>query len=312
MLFQAPGVVLARLGLETLAWMITLTTLVVMLAPSMIDVLSNIDDLARAWTLIHAQWSSQLWLVPGSMLMACAVALHLGLGAWGDALVWVQATHDTSSSHDAGEVFARALSWRTLRALLRLGLGMLAMMVYIGLLKLGMMSQGVGTIALSGILYALGLTTLLWLNLAIEHAGARHVTTHESLGESLVEACGLCAQKLYAAYKLIIMSATVSAPAGIASILLNIWAPSSLWGSVATLSGQALLFVSMSLSVTLFRAASIHWIVAQHADQTKSDAAPAQIERKLDALRSFLPESFAHVVPLTQVLSRPHVAIEEE
>lgn len=312
LLWRGPGVAGARLGLEAIAWMVTITTAAVAVGPFVADLTSNLGQLDVAWAMSRARLGDPLWIVSGSMLAACAVGLHLGLGAWGDALVWSKAASSSARAVGPGAMVARALSWRTLRALMRLGLALLTLMVYVGLLRLSMMTQGVGVIALSGMIYAMGLTALLWLNLSLEYAGARHATCDDSLGESLVEACGLCANKLYGSYKLVVMSATLSAPALALTILSNVWASSSVWGSAAAIAAQALLLVSVSVSVTVFRAASVRWLLAQEGDVDAASVGAASAQDALDSLGAFLPTSFEHVVSLSGVLGGGDDRTQEE
>ena len=308
-LLRAPGVAWARFGLEALTWVLTLVVAIGVLQPSLVELWSNLEHLERAWEVLHDRWTSPAWLAAVSLAGAGAIALHVGLGAWADALVWSRALSTTPPPPEG--ILARALQWRALRALMRLGMGVLSAMVYVGLLRLSMMSQGVVAVIASGAIYALGLTALMWLSLSLEYAGAWHALTGESLGESLVEACGLCARRLYGAYKLVVMSATLSAPALLLSVALNAWAPSSALGGAAVALGQVLAMVSLSLSVTVFRAASVRWVVAQRGGETAQASGPSQ-GSTFESLADLLPTSYEHVMRLSQALEPAQDASQEE
>jgi hypothetical protein len=267
-LLARPSLLAARVALELLALGAAAATAAVVLGAPLGALVAAAPGgaLAALDAALGAALSTRHVLSVAATSLAC-VAVALTSGAASDALAWGEYGDRAQGARarplDAllREWFARALAWRALRALARLGVGASLGAMYVAALVLPVKMTGapVAAALLTSLLYAAGLVWGLLTVGAFEIAPAGAISQDMSLGESLYWGAEQVVTRPVTYYRAFVVCAAVMLP-GLALTMLGALTgaggPSALSLSLQAIGQLATLTGACALALA-FRAATV-------------------------------------------------------
>lgn len=295
-----PKLALWKLAAELITILVCVLTMITLIWPLAQIAQAESYDIVSMLTSINKHIVQPSYIQATWGLFASWVGLSWAFGAWTDAGIWgtfgaairhKELQHKTDKNYTlctfkdhARRYFVRALTWRALRTLLRLGLGTLLVMLYAALIRGNNPTHGIIPIAVvTGLMYSAAIIYVLLCILAMEMAPAHIVLEEANLGDALLKGAKSTLEHPLVVYRLCTSALSVLIIPGLLIFFFELLVQGqNLSQSSAALSSawslrillHCVMVVSSTLFLIAFRGGSL-WLVADilgriHALRTQS------------------------------------------